>query len=169
MVRRLYFLVTVPYVSHSCFIVGGGYRTSGFQKFPVGVMKYLTWKETDNVSKYTCTHHLWTIPLLIFSTRGELTYLSYAMSIYIVVSHVILSRLLTPFSINLGHDKRKYLNVNLSHELWRDITFGFLQISKDKPPAALYLFRLLWRWQLFNFIVFLFLRLCVQLLGKEIT
>jgi hypothetical protein len=137
------------------------FGSSGFQKFPIGVMKYLTWKETDAISKYTCTHHLWTIPLHIFSVGGQLPILSYVMSVYIVCSHVLLSRLLTPFYINLEHDKRKYLNVNLSHELWRDITFSFLQISKDDPPAILYLFRLLWRWQLLNLIVFALLRLCI--------
>lgn len=47
----------------------------------------------------------------------------------------------------------KYLNVNLSHALWKDIQFGCLQIQRDNPSTAVYLFRLLWRWQLFNGIV----------------
>mmetsp|Transcript_5352 Transcript_5352/g.7892 ORF Transcript_5352/g.7892 Transcript_5352/m.7892 type:complete len:283 (+) Transcript_5352:38-886(+) len=140
-----------------------GWASSGFKKFPIGVAKYLTWKETDSISKYTCTHHLWTIPLHIYAVGGDLPFSSYGMSIYIVIIHVLLSRLLTPFYINLEHDKRKYLNVNLSHELWRDITFGFLQISKDNPPAAVYLFRLVWRWLLLNLLVFLLLRQLVRL------
>jgi len=57
---------------------------SGFKKFPIGVAKYLTWKETDSISKYTCTHHLWTIPLHIFAVGGDLPFSSYGMSIYIV-------------------------------------------------------------------------------------
>ena len=48
----------------------------------------------------------------------------------------------------------KYLNVNLSHELWKDIKFSFVQIQHDDPSTGLYLFRLLWRWQVFNGIVF---------------
>lgn len=52
--------------------------------------------------------------------------------------------------------KKKYLNVNLSHELWKDITFDCLQIQHDNPSAGLYLIRLLWRWQVFNGIVFFF-------------
>ena len=48
----------------------------------------------------------------------------------------------------------KYLNVNLSHELWKDIKIELLQINYDNPPVFRYLFRLLWRWQGFNTIVF---------------
>ena len=58
------------------------------------------------------------------------------------------------------HDK--YLNVNLSHELWKDIKIQLLQINYDDPPALLYIFRLLWRWQGFNTIVYFTL----VLLGK---
>ena len=49
----------------------------------------------------------------------------------------------------------KYLNVNLSHELWKDITFKSLQIRHDDPPVHVYLWRLLWRWQVFNGIILL--------------
>ena len=48
----------------------------------------------------------------------------------------------------------KYLNVNLSHELWKDIKIEALQIKHDDPTVWVYLFRLLWRWQVFNGIVF---------------
>ena len=53
-------------------------------------------------------------------------------------------------------DEYKYLNVNLSHELWKDITFDFLQIQYyDDPPVGVYLWRLLWRrWQVLNWIIF---------------
>lgn len=47
----------------------------------------------------------------------------------------------------------KYLNINLGHEVWKDIKLEFIQIQHDNPPAYLYLFRLLWRWQVFNGIV----------------
>ena len=53
-----------------------------------------------------------------------------------------------------GQLQHKYLNVNLSHELWKDITFDFLQIQHDDPPVGVYLWRLLWRWQVLNGIVF---------------
>ena len=38
-----------------------------FNKLPIGVMKYLFWKETPLSNKITCTHHLWFIPLIMFT------------------------------------------------------------------------------------------------------
>jgi len=54
----------------------------------------------------------------------------------------------------VGRKHIKYLNINLAHELWKDIGFQFLDIQHDDPPKSIYLFRLLWRWQLFNGLVF---------------
>jgi hypothetical protein len=132
-------------------------------KFPIGVAKYLTWKQTLWVDRLTCTHHLWTFPLVIYGA-GEMSFSSYLLSIYVVAIQVLLSRWLTPHHIQTVEEsiadirsdpsKYRYLNVNLSHELWRDISFSFLQISKDNPPCCFYLFRLLWRWQLLNLVVF---------------
>ena len=130
-------------------------------KFPIGVTKYLTWKQTLWMDRFTSTHHLWTIPLFIFGAN-EFDGKSYALSIFIVVEHVLLSRWLTPHFIEMGDvgtrhigrregkddvvggavvatkkksdeegrdesDPRRYryLNVNLSHELWKDLSFSF--------------------------------------------
>lgn len=60
-------------------------------------------------------------------------------------------------SNDIAATQQKYLNVNLAHELWKDIKFEFLQISYDNPSTVRYLFRLLWRWQLFIFFVFVVL------------
>ena len=142
-----------------------GYLVCG--KFPVGVMKYLTWSQTLWIDRLTCTHHLWTMPSFIYASNNELGLDSFKLSVCIVTIHVCLSRWLTPHCIQVIKSKEaaadgttsdphkfRYLNVNLCHELWRDITFSFLQISHDKPPSWLYLMRLLWRWQLFNYLVF---------------
>jgi hypothetical protein len=151
-----------------------GYVVCG--KFPVGVMKYLTWPQTLWIDRLTCTHHLWTMPLFIYASNSELGLDSFKLSVCIVTIKVCLSRWLTPHCIQVVKSKEddgnenketaaedatksdpqrfRYLNVNLCHELWRDITFSFLQISHDKPPGWLYLWRLLWRWQLFNYLVF---------------
>jgi len=145
------------------------------RKFPVGVMKYLTWSQTLWIDRLTCTHHLWTIPLIIYATKNEQLLVgldAFLLSSCIVTIKVVLSRWLTPHCIQVvlddkskGYDgcdhiakqndpqRFRYLNVNLCHELWRDISFSFLQISHDKPPGWLYLWRLLWRWQFFNFLV----------------
>ena len=146
-----------------------GYISGG--KFPVGVMKYLTWSQTLWIDRLTCTHHLWTIPTIIYASNVELGLDSFLLSVCIVTIKVCLSRWLTPHCIQVskGDDgsgkeetlakqndpqRFRYLNVNLCHELWRDISFSLLQISHDKPPGWLYLWRLLWRWQLFNYLVF---------------
>lgn len=152
------------------------YVLTGFQKFPIGVAKYLTWPDTSWITWITCTHHIWTIPIIMYACSG-IHWASFPFSICIVICHVLLSRWLTPFVLpeeNNGEKKSgnshkektskhskhggtdRYLNVNLSHELWKDIKFSFLQISHDDPPTAVYLFRLLWRWQLFNLMVFSF-------------
>jgi hypothetical protein len=143
---------------------------SGFKKFPIGVAKYITWKQTSWATRITCTHHLWTIPVLIGACNGiKFPIETYLFSGYIIVLNVSMSRWLTPFVIEAKstssstssskdddgkHEVVKYLNVNLSHELWKDITFEILQIQYDNPPTVVYLFRLLWRWQVFNGIVF---------------
>ena len=58
-------------------------------------------------------------------------------------------------SVSTNHiEEHKYLNVNLSHELWKDITFDCLQIRHDDPSVGVYLWRLLWRWQVFNGVIF---------------
>jgi len=98
----------------------------------------------------TCTHHLWTIPLFV-TAAGGVHASAFPLSVVIVVTNVVLSRWLTPFRI-----PTKYLNVNLSYELWQDVKLDILQINYDEPPLFLYLFRLLWRWALFfNFLVFI--------------
>ena len=127
-----------------------------FRTFPVGVVKYLTWPGTSFATRLTCTHHVWTIPLVMYACHG-IHVAAYPLSAVVMTVSVLLSRFLTPFTIQyFQNDERceKYLNINLSHELWKDITFSWLQIQKDDPPLYLYLFRLLWRWQLFNGIIF---------------
>jgi len=91
-----------------------GWVLSGCRKFPIGVAKYLTWPQTTWVTKVTCTHHLWCIPLLIYGSYG-MHYAAYPLSTYIVASHVILSRWLTPFKIipclvDGNNDKKKFSN-----------------------------------------------------------
>lgn len=121
---------------------------SGFSKFPIGVAKYITWPGTSFSTRVTCTHHLWTIPLFVTVARG-VHVLAFPLSVVIIITNVILSRWLTPFCT-----QTKYLNVNLSYELWRDIKIDALQINYDDPPVFTYLFRLLWRWSGFNLLVF---------------
>lgn len=143
-----------------------GWTISGFATFPIGVTKYLTWPKTSFATRMTATHHLWTIPLTMYAVGGQLQLESCVLSVYVVTSHVLLSRWLTPFTMRGIHKndndeaknyEDKYLNVNLSHEVWKDIKFEFVQIKKDNPSTGKYLFRLLLRWNLFNCATFAFL------------
>lgn len=126
-----------------------GYLLTGGKLFVIGVAKYVTWPTTPWATRLTCTHHMWTLPLFLLYAAAPVTTNSLILGAGIIVLHVSLSRLLTPFSI-MG----KYMNVNLSHELWKDIQIGILVINHDNPSALVYVFRLLWRWQGFNILVY---------------
>lgn len=142
-----------------------GWVVSRGRIFPIGVAKYLTWPQTSITTRISSTHHLWTIPLAMYACRPEsrTDVTAYFFSAFVIVVNVLLSRWMTPLSIEYHNEDdddkerkicNKYLNVNLSHELWKDITFSFLQIQHDDPPVALYLFRLFWRWQALNGIIY---------------
>jgi len=163
-----------------------GWTLSGFRMFPIGVMKYLTWPETPHISKLTSTHHLWTIPVLLYGTRG-LHPLSFPLAMVITTLNVCLSRWMTPHVIRQkekeestpkqqqqqqqpqkqgGRPAIKYLNVNLAHEVWKDVTH--IIYVNDKSTTPVYLFNLLWRWQGFNFLVYKFLVLVSnQVFGND--
>mmetsp|Transcript_29203 Transcript_29203/g.45383 ORF Transcript_29203/g.45383 Transcript_29203/m.45383 type:complete len:308 (-) Transcript_29203:97-1020(-) len=141
-----------------------GYIMSGFRKFPIGVCSYILWPQTPWSSRITCTHHFWTIPLLIYGARG-LHWASYPFSSLLVLCHMVLSRWLTPFRIPVnvmmkkddepdGRMGCKYLNVNLAHELWSDIKIKILRESVDNRTAGVYILRTFLWWQLFNFLCF---------------
>ena len=132
------------------------------RKFPIGVAKYLTWPNTNWMTRLTCTHHLWTIPLILYNTivTTEGFVYAFGLSMIIVCINVILSRFWSPSLIH----PTKYLNVNLSHSLWKDITFSWLQIETDHPTTTIYIFRLLWRWYLFNLLITTFILYPIYLL-----
>lgn len=113
------------------------------KKCPIGVCTYLL-KESNWKLRCTSTHHLWTLPLLL---RGGVHSSAWPLSLLLTCLNVLLSRWLVPRSIEFS-ETRIYLNVNLAHELWRDIHIKALQINH--PKASVYLFRLLWRWLLFQ-------------------
>ena len=123
-------------------------------KFPIGVSKYLFWPGTTWASRLTSTHHLWTIPLVMYASGGGIHPLSLPLSVIVVSVNVLLSRLLTPHSIVAQDNKNypvQYLNLNLAYELWSDINLPFLLVLEDRIP---YLYRLFVAWWSFNAIVF---------------
>ena len=118
----------------------------------MGVAKYLTWPQTTWTSRITCTHHLWTIPLLLTACGGVMVPPSLFLSLVLTVTAICLSRILTPSEIRVGKKQCKYMNINLAHEMWTDIKIPFFQINCEN--WALYLFRAIWRWQAFNTLMF---------------
>jgi hypothetical protein len=73
--------------------------------------------------------------------------LSLPLSLVLLVVNVTLSRWLTPGFVVNANEEVTYLNINLSHEPWKDVNIDFFAINYDNPPALLYLFRYFWRVQ----------------------
>jgi len=72
-------------------------------------------------------HYLWTIPLLLCVSRtGALHILSFPLSLVYGTVDVVLSRLMKPLYIDHPFAVPKYLNINMSHEMWKDVKFGFM-------------------------------------------
>ena len=122
----LWYVDIIGYVFNQLFSVQHKKKKSPDKMFPIGVFKYLLWPETQWSAKITCTHHVWTIPLILYGANGQLDFGSYLINITATFSHVALSRWLTPFWQPQHHDTvskntqqqqqhhcQKYLNVNL--------------------------------------------------------
>jgi hypothetical protein len=140
--------------------------------FPIGVTKYLFWPGTTWASRVTSTHHFWTmIPLVMWACGGGLEWRALPLSFIVVAINVLLSRWMTPHSINFPKDglgsssdgddrgelERKYvlyLNLNLAHELWTDLNIGILLIGEGRIP---YMIRLLVWWCFCHSLVYGFL------------
>lgn len=121
-----------------------------WRRFPVGVAQYLTWPKTSWITRITSTHHWWTLPVLLSQTAPleDHPFALWLLTLGIMIIHVSLSRWMVPASVG-----DKYLNVNLSHELWKDLQqWEFLRINHAN--VWVYLWRLWWRWQAFNTVVF---------------
>ena len=104
------------------------YLTAG--KFIIGVAKYLTWKETSWTKVFTSTHHLWFIPLCIYLNEG-LPWESAGMSVAIVAFSAIFTRLVIPFEIPY-EGKMRYMNINCTHECWKDVKIWVLHLADRK-------------------------------------
>jgi hypothetical protein len=125
--------------------------------FPIGVSKYIFWPGTTWASRLATTHHLWTLPVVLRVAQG-IHPLSLPLSMVVLVTNVLLSRWMTPLVIVHGKQS-KYINANVAHEMWKDIdvSYSCLQIFAEKPHGVVYLFALLWRWQVLNCLIFLVL------------
>ena len=76
-----------------------GYFLFAKGTFIIGCTRYLFWDGTTWSSRLTSTHHLWTIPLVLWACRG-IDILALPLSFVVVTTNVLLSRWLTPIRID---------------------------------------------------------------------
>ncbi|CAM9653857.1 unnamed protein product [Choristocarpus tenellus] len=124
----------------------GGLLATG--AFPVGVAKYIFWDDTSWSRVITTMHHLWFLPLCIYSLDGTRQLMGLGVGGCLWAMCVVLSRWLIPKSLPGGHGghlmkeppiKMKegiasdtYLNINCSHEMWKDVPL-FSSLSSANP------------------------------------
>jgi len=123
-----------PIVSHAfCILVGMdqlmwyidivGYILLG--AFPIGVCKYLFKPGFNWVNRFTSSHHLWTIPLVLWSSGGNFHWLALPLSFVLVPVTVFMSRCMIPVAIRSPKEHGEqdlYLNINLSQEMVSHVT-----------------------------------------------
>jgi len=106
-------------------------------KFPIGVAKFIAWPNTSFIKKVTTTHHLWFMPLCLYTVGGYggVRPNSWLLSVFFTTWVSIYCRIFTPIDC---HDhktgQRLYLNVNNCHEFWKDIKIKFLHAFNKSHP-----------------------------------
>ena len=96
------------------------------KRWVLGVAKYLDAPETTRAKFWTAWHHLWFMPLLLWTMGGH-GYVpagSYLMQVALMTVLGMMSRVLTPYQVYEPHISKShvvYLNINLSHRFWKDI------------------------------------------------
>ena len=134
------------YVDLPAFAISG--------RWPIGVAKYLTWPETSWARVVMSTHHFWFIPACVAVVApwptasggsrdtceligGGIGARAYLLSLFVIASEAALCRFLVPFELlPQSRAKRVYMNINLTHEVWRDVPFQFLQVSAPRSCAC---------------------------------
>jgi hypothetical protein len=115
-----------------------GYLTVG--KFPVGVAKYVVWPSTGLMKRISCTHHLWFIPLCLWSLDWQLPAGGFALSVFFTLVACLVAHL-TPYEVKLPvSDTPMYINCNLAREFWVDVKIGFLHWGDDKHVVVYTIF-----------------------------
>ena len=75
----------------------------------------------------------------------KFSYLEYFLSLINTIFMTIIARILVPRTINNGNIEI-YMNVNISHELWKDVPLDFLRIvdKYSHPLLAMGFSNLVW-------------------------
>jgi len=121
-----------------------GFLLKGCKKFPIGVAGYLLWPSTGRMKKITAFHHLWFLPLLLYTLNWEFPQYAFPMAVFASLILSVTARIHTPFHCLLPKEpgatehKVLYLNINFAYAFWKDIKVPFLHWF-DHKPVALYL------------------------------
>lgn len=78
------------------------------RKFPIGVAKYITWPTTTKLRLLTTFHHVWFLPLGLWSIAPSapgFTLKVYGISCVMVLILAIIGRLSTPKEVKYYGDK----------------------------------------------------------------
>lgn len=128
-------------VDQLCWYVDiSGYIFSGFKKFPIGVAAYLSWPTTSMSKRITAFHHLWFLPVMLYTLSWKLPEYSILLSAIVGTTLCAMSRFITPFHCLLpkkpGQKEHSvlYLNINTSYAFWKDIKVGFMHVCDFKAP-----------------------------------
>ena len=110
-----------------------------FNKYYIGVAKYLSHPNTSVSKKLTAWHHIWFMPLMLYTLHWQLPAFSFIMGSIMASSMTLVSRPSIPFyclSQNRDEESNKhkliYLNVNCPYAFWEDIPFSFLHVLNHK-------------------------------------
>ncbi len=143
-----------------------GFFLTGCKKFPLGVAAYLLWPTTATMKKITAFHHLWFLPLLLYTLGWTFPVNSFLLSAIVSIVLSLCGRFLTPYYCLLPKPKSApadephkvlYLNINFGYAFWKDIKVKFLHILDHHHPITYIPYVVVAANSLLNLPAFLFL------------
>lgn len=128
-------------VDQMCWYIDlAGFVLTG--KYHVGVAKYLSNPNISKMKKITAWHHIWFLPLMLYTLHWQLPQYSFTLGSIAASLTTLLARPSIPFyCLSLNRDESNnnkykliYLNVNCPYAFWEDIPFSILHIFNHKAP-----------------------------------
>eukprot|EP01126_Amoeba_proteus_P059643 TRINITY_DN7805_c0_g2_i1.p1 TRINITY_DN7805_c0_g2~~TRINITY_DN7805_c0_g2_i1.p1 ORF type:complete len:240 (-),score=26.08 TRINITY_DN7805_c0_g2_i1:179-898(-) len=116
-------------VDASCYLL--------FNFFPVGAAKYLADPSQTVFEVFFTLHHVWFIPMSmsVLYKNGPLGLRGLGLSVVVSIILGLVSRLTTPLQAEFAGTV-KYVNINMSHEMWRDVPHRLFHLFDDYPPIV---------------------------------
>jgi len=110
--------------------------------FPIGMAAYMAWPETSWGERLSSTHHFWFIPiciLVIHQLRGKFTIKSLFISLSFILPVLYASQFF-PEEIILKNGETFYLNINMAHGWWKDVSgWPFSLVPTEHTPYLVFL------------------------------